>query len=502
MSGVLFNFIPGSGLIDPGIFAEVNSGGQYDSLSYGLVLGHKSAAGSVSPDAITLCSSVEEAAALAGKGSTLYEAFRHVRRKFPLATLFISAIPVSGTPGQWTITVGTLPAAGGDGVIEIAGRKVPLSVAAAEAAATTATNMAAAINAWTDAITQAYLPVTAAAASNVVTLTARHAGTLMNELEVYADPNLSGNIFGPTGRVTIAQSVPATGTASVATTLASLGDYPFDAVISPFSDTTNMDAAAAAFSEVSGRWAWYVQQYGHYWSVRSDTLSNNVTFGLGRNEATATVLHRTPAPTPSWEFGAAYAGRQLPWLFDNTNGNAARNQSDIPLEEIRPPRDRSLWPNQPGNNTLLGSGMSTWRVNSAGQVTIGKAVTLRRVNNQGMPDAVFRNVQVRYIVMHGLRYLRAGLSYRHANKAFALANPNNLPAISTPDDIRTDCIALYGDLVDRGLFQNKAWFAKNLVVVPDASNPGRCNIGFKGVTVNPLDILAINATIYNQTPSA
>lgn len=500
--GVLFNFIPGSGLIGPGNFAEVNSGGQYQSTSHILVLGHKASAGSVTADTITLCNTFEEAAGLAGVGSQLYESFRVARQKSPVATIYVSAIPVTGTPGAWTITIGTLPAGGGTGIIEIAGRKIPLAVAAGAAAVDVATALAAAINAFADPLTQEYLPVTATANTNVVTCTARHAGTTMNELEITSDSGLAGNIFGPAGVLTIAQSVPATGTASVATTLANLGDYPFDMVISPFSDSTNLDAAQAAFSDVNGRWAWYVQLYGHYWSVMTGDTAAKTSFGLARNDATITVLGRTAAPTPSWEWIAAYAARQFAWLTDDANGNAARNQSDIPLEGIRPPRVRALWPKYQVNNTLLGSGISTWKVNGAGQVVIDKAVTMRRVNNQGMPDTVFRAVQVRYIVMIGLRYLRAGLSYRHANKAAAAANPNNLPAISTPDDVKVDLIALYGDLVDRGLFSSKAEFARRLKVEIDASNPARFNIGFHGENVNPLDILAMNATIYNQFPAA
>ncbi len=147
-----------------------------------------------------------------------------------------------------------------------------------------------------------------------------------------------------------------------------------------------------------------MQLYGHYFvEMNGDTAAK-----------TSSASRATTPPSP-WphrradaELGviAAYAARQLSWLTDDTNGTAARNQSDIPLEGIRPPRDRSLWPKYQVNNTLLGSGISTWKVNGAGQVVIDKARTMRRVNNAGMLDTVFRSVQVRYIVMLGLRYIR------------------------------------------------------------------------------------------------
>lgn len=499
---ILFNFIPGSGLVAPGSFFEVNSGGQYASNSRALVLGHKSSSGSLADDTPTLCTTIGDAVALAGAGSQLYEAFRMARRHAPVQEIWVSAVPSSGSAAAWTVTIGTLPPAGGAGILEIAGRKVPLTVAASEAAATTATNLAAAINAWLDPLTLAYLPVTATAATNVVTLTARHAGATMNEIEIISDAGLSGNIFGPSGRLTIAQTVTAAGAASVSATLANLGDDPFDWIISPYGDTTNCDAADAALSDLSGRWAWNVQLYGHYFTVNTGNTAAQVTYGLARNSRHVSALARVAAPTPAWEMLAAYVGIHLTWLADDVSGNAARNQSDRVLEGVRPPRSRALWPNYAVRNTLLNNGMSTFKVTSTSQVAVDKLITMARLNTAGQPDTVFRNIQSIAQTVHGLRYLRAGLSYRHANQALAAANPNNLPAISTPPDIHADVIELYGDLVDRGLFQDKAGFARLLKVEIDAANKSRVNVGLDMALVSPLDIFAANATIWQSFRAA
>lgn len=497
---VLFNFIPGAGLIAPATAFEVNSGGQYESKSRAVIIGHKSAAGSLTDNTLTLCSTIEEAAALAGVGSQLYEMFRVARRAAPVQEIWIASIPVTGNAGAWTLTLTALAAAGGTGTFEIAGRKIAVAAAASEAVNTSASNLAAAINAFVDPLTKAYLPVTATVAANVVTVTARHAGVTLADLELTTDANIAGNIY--TGKIVVANTVPATGAASVSTVLASLGDEPFDWIISPFGDTTNLTAAKLALSDLSGRWAWNVQLYGHYFTGNVGNTGANTTYGLAQNDrhlgAPAIVL----SPTPSYEWIAQYAARQLPWLADDANGNAARNMTDLVLEDVRPPRDRSLWPNYVVRNTLLGSGMSTWKVNASGQVVIDKCVTMQRLNAAGQPDTVFRDVQAIAQTMHALRYMRAGLSYRNANKAVADANPSNLPSIVTPVDIKADVIALYGDLVDRGLFENKAEFARRVKVERDASNPARINIGMDLDRVNPLDIIAANATIYAQYPAA
>lgn len=496
----LFNFIPGSGLIDPGIFAELNSAGQYESKTRILLCGHKSSTGSLPADTPTICATLGEAAQLAGVGSMLYEMFRMARRQAPVQEIWLSAVPVTGTAAQKTITVGTLPAAGGDGVLEIAGRKLQINVGPSEAAGTTETNIAAAINAYVDPLTQAYLPFTAAAATNVVTLTGRHAGTLLNEVELFADAGIAGNVFA--GNLTFADSVAGTGAASLSATLAALGDELFDWIISPFSDSTNLDLVRTALSDLAGRWAWNNQLYGHYVTVMTGNTGAKTSFGLARNDRHISTLGRDASPTPSWEWIAGYGARQVPWLADDTNGNAARNQSDIVIEGIRPPRARTSWPKQAVNNILLGSGISTYRVNAVGQVTIGKCITMERLNNAGMPDTVFRSVQQIAIAAHSFRYFRAGLSYRHGNKAYARTNPGNLPAISTNDDIFADLIALHEDLVNRGLLTNTREFALRLKVETDTTNASRCNINMDLDGVDPLDILAIGAWMYAQYPQA
>ena len=493
--GVLFNFIPGSGLIAPGTFFERNSAGQFEGVSWALVLGHKSSAGSLANDTPTICTTVQEAGQLAGNGSQLYEIFRRIRRAAPAAKIFISHVPASGNAAAWTVTIGTLASSGGTAILEIEGRKVSISVGASESANTTAANLAAAINAWVDPLTLAYLPVTASASTNVVTLTARSTGATMNEIEVFADAALPGNLFtGST--VTIAQSVTAAGVANISASLAAMGDNPFHWIVSPFSEDANITAAKTALSDVSGRWAWNQQLYGHDITVRTDSIANLTTFGLAQNDDHITTLGRFASPTSSWGWLGSLAGRVLPWLTDSTNGNAARNQSDLVLEDVRPPRDRTTWPTAYGTrNALLGSGISTWKVNGAGEVVIDKLITMRRNNAAGQPDTTFRDIQAMAVCLHSLLYLRAGLSYRHSNKAVADSNPGNIPTISTPADIKTDMVALYGDLVDRGLMENKEAFAASLIVERDASNRSRVNIGAYNMDiVNPLDILAVNAT--------
>lgn len=493
--GVLFNFIPGSGLVAPGTFFERNSKGTFEGLSWTLVLGHKSSAGSLADNTPTVCTTVAEAAALAGNGSQLYETFRKIRRAAPASVIYVAHVPVIGTVPVWTVTVGAVPAAGGGGIIEIAGRRINVNVAAGDSAAIVAASIAAAVNAWQDPLTQAFLPVTASATTNVVTLTARHAGTTMNEIEFYIDGSLSGNVF-TTAWLTIAQSVVGTGTADVSGALAVLGNLPFHWIVSPFGDATNIAAAKTAFSDSTGRWSFLQQLYGHYITVSTGSTAQLTTFGLAQNDDHITTLGRFPSPTPSWEFLAGLVGRVVPWLSDSTNGNAARNQTGLAAEDVRPPRDPATWPRDYSTrNAFLQSNISTWTVDAVGNVVLDKLITMKRLNSSGHVDTTFRDIQTMAQVVHFLTYMRAGLSYRHANKSVADSNPAALPTISDPKQIRSDCIQLYGDMVNFGLMENIERFSATLVVERDLSNRRRVNIGMNDVDpTNPLDIIAANAT--------
>jgi phage tail sheath gpL-like len=499
---MLFNFIPGSGLIAPGVMAEVNSAGQYTSNSKTLVLGIKSSAGSLSANSPVICSTIAEAGLYAGVGSQLYETFRQARRHAPEAEIWIAALPVTGAAGIWVATLADIPAAGGAWTIEIAGRKIVGVAMAGDTASTVAAALVAAVNSYVDLATMAYLPVTAAAVAGVVTLTARHAGAILDEIEVTVDANQPANIFNVSGVCTITHPTAATGPVAVSTLLGALGDQPFDWLVSPFSDSDSLDSADSALSDAVGRWAYNTQLYGHYFGVNTANLAGQVTFGLARNGRHTSTLARWASPTPSYEWVGAYVGAQIPWLSDDTNGNAARNQSDRALDGIRPPRDRATWPNYTTRNALLQNGMSTWKVNGAGQVVIDKCITHYRTNAAGQPDEVFRNIQAIAVVMHVLRYMRAMLSYKHANKSLAASNPGNLEAVSTPRDIQADTIAAYGECVDRGLVQDKQGFSQRLQVEIDKTNPSRVNLQMDPAKVNPLDIIAINARVWSQYRAA
>lgn len=493
---VQFNQIPGSGLVAPIFTFEVNAAGEGQQPSRFLILGHKGG-GAIADNTPFVIGGREDLLAQAGAGSQLYEMGRLARLAAPAAEIWGVAVPATGTAPIWTVTVNSVPATGGQATLEIAGRYVQTSLAAGGTAADLAAALAAAINAFVDPLTLTYLPVTATVAGAVVTLTGRHAGALFGEIEIGGFTTVAGNILP--GRITVANPTAAAGNPSLTAALAALGDMPFDTILCPFSDDTNVSAIEAFLDEVGGRWAWNNQIYGHAFIIKTDTVSGLTTYGLGRNDRHVSCLSRYASPTPSWEWLASEVLTAGVWLADSTGGNAARNQTGLALPGVRPPRG-GAGPGYASRNTLLPSGISTFGVNAAGQVTIDKIVTMERLGPSGEPTTTFRDVQAIYCTMHGIRHIRNELVRRFSNKAAVDRNPYQIESQVTPQDVRAAVITAYEDCVKFGLFENTDRFARSLIVERDAGDPRRFNIGLREIDlVNPLDVLAASAKIWAQT---
>ncbi|MDQ0472815.1 phage tail sheath subtilisin-like domain-containing protein [Labrys wisconsinensis] len=495
---VAFNSIPGSGLVAPLMTMEVNSGGSpYDGRSRLLLLGHKISAGNGADGSLYPVASQLEANTRWGAGSQLAQMYRIARANAPTAEIWAASVTDTGTAQTWTLTVGALPGKAGVGIIEIAGERLQVTIGASDTAAIVATSLAAAINAYVDLNTGAMLPVTAAAATNVVTVTARHLGALFGELDFWTGTSAASNIFGG-GVLTIATSTAGAGTPSVSAVLAAMGDEEYDLIVNPWSDSANLAAIQTALDDVSGRWAFNRQIYGHMLYPFVGTFSAQTTHGLARNDRHSTALAVLPSPTPSWLWAAGFAARVFPWLSDGVTGGVSRNQTGLAVSGVKPPRGSSQRWNYAARNTLNGSGMSTWTADKAGTVKVDKLVTTYQLGPLGQPDATFRDIQAMFQLTYGLRYLRIEMANEHGQKAIANDNPGALQAISTPKEIKATLVHAHLQLCRQGVFENNQRFAESIIVERNAGNANRVDFFLPLDRVNPLDILAANATLYSQ----
>lgn len=501
---VSFNQIPGSGLVDPIFAFEFNSAGLYSSVSRMVLIGHKTSAGTIAANTPTIVASQQDADSLCGAGSMLREMFRIVRQNAPFQEVWVMHVAETGAAQTWTATVGSSAAgAAGTGTILIGGEVIQVPIAATDTTTNIATSIATAINSYFNALTGAMLPVTATSSVAVVTITARHLGAILADLD-FNIPTISGNIFTAASALTIASGTSGTGTPTLTTGLAALGDDSWDFIVSPWGDSTSTGAYASTTNDTSGRWSYARQSYGHVWTQVTGNLSALTTAGGLLNDRHLSVIGRASnSVTPAYLWPAAIAARRATWLSDYATGNVSRNATGSTVLGLQGPRDRSTWFGYANRNTLVQSGISTTINNIDGSVSIDKEVTTAQKGSSGQPDATFRDVQAMYQCMHVVRILRTDLLNAFGQKALADSNPGNLPALVTPKDIASSLITSYQKLALQGLVENLTGFTQNLSVSRNASNTNRVDVYLPVQRVKPLDVLAVNATVFSGTiPSA
>lgn len=488
--------IPGT-LVAPLFAFDIQSGGNFENESRLLLIGHATSAGSMTDDSLAACPSFTDARLLAGAGSMLESMFLKARANAPAQEIWVANVAETGTAEIRTITVDSVPAAGGQGVIEIAGETLLISIAAGDTADTVAAAISAAINAYFNRFTKKSLPFTASATTDTVTLTARHKGAYASDIDIHV-PALANAANAFDGNLTLATTTAGAGTPDISGVLALLGDQNFDWIVCPFNDTTSIAALKTLLNETSGRWSYAQQYYGHAFVAKTDTTTNITTFGTSNDSWHLTAIPRYSAggnPEPQYEWLAAMAARIAPWLSDGSTGNVSRNQTGLVVEGIQPPRDRDYWPDYAARDAFLHNGISTWKVDGSGAVVIDKIITMVQTVG-GVPDTSFRDIQRIGQLTYALRKFRAQLAYEHGQRALADANPGNLEALTTLKDIEATLVHTYKGM--SGVLENSGTALANLSATRNSDNPNRVDVVLPLDFVNALDIFAGLAKAYAQ----
>jgi phage tail sheath gpL-like len=493
-----FNRVP-SNIRVPFFWAEINSGGSpYEGFPRPLLIGQKLSGGVAAANVLYgPISSAADADAQFGVGSMLAAMYRIAALNAPFQPIY--ALPLadpSGAAAAGTVSVngGTSLGKTGVGTLYVLGRRVDVQVNAADAAATTAAAIAAAINALN-------VPVSAAVdGTNTyqVNVTARHVGALGNGQEVIVAAD-TPNVF--TGsNITITALSGGSGTPALDTALANLGDEEFDWLAMPYADTTSLNSIRAFLSDNSGRWSPQKQLYGHCVAVNFGTLSTQTTLGAGRNDQHATILGSQASPTPQWEWAAALAGVVVQHLANPPE--LSRPLQTLILDGVLPPRSKLNWWTTSDRQALYTDGIAGYKVDVEGNVRLDRVITTYQQTAAGVPDATFLDIETMAQLMYATRYFKTAVSNKHARQALADDNPFANPAITTPRDIKNTLIHAYNDLVALGVLENGDIFAANVNVERDALDANRVNASLPLDTVNQLRVIAVNETAFLQARTA
>lgn len=500
---VAFNNIP-SNLRVPLFYAEVNAGpNAYQGPSRLLVIGQKLTSGAtMAANEVRLFD--DEAQVLGGAGSQLAEAAIWARQNHPFGEIWLGALAdPAGVAATKTITIASgILGNSGSLVVYVGGERVEIAVAVTDTNAVVATNLAAAINLGYSKFNRALtFPYAAAAATNVVTLTARNLGALGGKCEVHKD--LDGNEGLLQQYLTIADGVTGTGVPALGTLLANCGDIEFDWIAAPYADTTSLNSMQAFLDDVSGRWSPLKQLYGHYLTVLFDTYGNLATAGSARNDRNASIMGVANSPSPPWRWSGAIGGciakdKNLGGEVDQAY-QISRPLQTLPLVGIRPPKLKSDWFDITQRNTLYQDGIAGFRVMVDGTVLLDRVVTTYRLNSWNQPDITWLDVETRAQMVYFVRYMRQRITQKYGRHALANDNPGNQQGIVTPKILKAECVHVYQELELGGLVENSDLFARSLIV-ERSSDPNRVNAYLPTDVVNQFRVFAANVTTFLQYP--
>jgi phage tail sheath gpL-like len=499
-----FNFIP-SNLRTPGFYAEVSSvlanTNQQNQVS--LLFGQMLTGGNAAPNIPVICSGVNDAIAKCGAGSMLalmVAAYVDVDSEAELWILPV-ADNTGGTAATGTITLSGTATAAGNLNLYIAGCPqiygLPLKITVPVIVGMTAAQAATALN--TAIAATANLPASSAVAGAVLTLTALHKGIAAGDVDIRMNYlGTAGGESTPAGlTVTIVAMSGGALNPVLTTALSNLGDQGFDFICNPYTDATSLAAMTSFLADANGRWSYQNQVYGHAFGAVRTTYSGATTLGLTLNDQHATIMPFFDSPTPSfvWAAGmmaaAAASLRVDPALPLQTVG--------IPCVLAPPVQSRFT---QPLRNTLLYDGMSTFKVDPSGNVSIDDLITTYRLNGQGTPDNSYLQVETLFTLIAYLRAKDALITTTYARFKL-VADGTRVPPggnFITPSLFRAALIAQYQSL-SPDIVQDPTDYAAGLTVTINSSNPSRLDVQDDPILTGGLRIVALQAQFQQAVPA-
>lgn len=466
-----------------------------------LLVGYALTTGSAQPNVPVLVGRLDDARTLFGDGSMLarmFERYFAVDQGTPIVCLPIPE-PSAGVAATGTITFTATNASAGTLYLYVAGQRVPVSVANGDTAAQIATKATAAIMAVTS------LPVTAVAASGVVTVTAKHKGLSGNEIRLEDSVlGVNGGEVVP-GGVTIAYSTgnvlaSGAGVPDFSTAIANLNDDPYEWVAMPFTDTGSMTAWNTEFGfSDSGRWGWLRQTYGQIFQARKDGYSGHITWGRANNSPVISTLEdELTSPTPSWELSAIYTANAAKSL----GTDPALPLQFLPLlgHQPAPRQDRF---SKTELNALAQAGLAIKGVLSGSTSTILREQTQYQKSATGRADNAYELVTTLATLAAIFRRLIQAVEQTYgrcklANDDTRIAAGQN---ITTPKLVRAFLTAVYDQMEADGLVENADAFAANLVVQRSTTEPNTLEVLFPPDLINQLRRFNVRAQFRLQFAS-
>lgn len=466
--------------------SQANTGEQSNQRT--LIIGQITASGIATPNVPIISQGLDDAVLQGGVGSMLALMTERYRANDSFGEVWYLPLADAGggVAAVGNITFTAAPTGNGTLNLGIIDQLVTVPVTASLTTTTLAAAVAAAITANTN------LPVTAAAALGVVTITAKNKGLAGNDLAISVNPGGvgSGQVTPPGVTYTITQPTGGTTNPTLTTALANLADMPFDFIVLPYFDTTSLDALKTFLSDSNGRWSWQNQIYGHAFAAMNGNLAAAQTLGAGRNDQHMTILAENGSLTPHWLWAPAYTGAAAVAL----KADPGRPVQTLVVNGVVAPPPASRF-DLTSRNTLLFTGISTFAVSDDNTVRLENLITTYQKNAFSQPDNSYLEVETMFQLMFLMRDLKIDLTSKYPRAKLAGSVARLAPGVNvvTPAMIKSEMIAHYRQLEYNGQAQNSAAFAAGLIVEQNAQNKNRVDILWDGTIMNQLRIFAVLA---------
>lgn len=353
------------------------------------IIGQKLATGTLAVTAIQEVTRADQAVALFGRGSIGAEQvayFKKANRNTPLYVIAAAdaqdAVKATGTftfVGSSTSTVVLR--------FKIGGRQVRMTALSGDAVASLATKLAAAINADLDMV------ATATAAAGVVTVTARNAGEVGNEIDLRVDTKVQPLPSGLT--CTVVAMAGGSGNPDVQPALDLLASTWATKITHPWSDATNLAKTA---EWLRTRYLATSKLDCHGFVFKGGTYGQLTTFGNLTNSPFLTVAGLKKSPTPSWAIAASAVGIAAFYLTNDP----ARQLRSLVLPGVDAPDAADQFLDEE-NDLLLRNGISTFDCVSDGSVTISRMITTYKKTTLDVADRAWLDIMVP-VTMSRIRY--------------------------------------------------------------------------------------------------
>lgn len=446
-----------------------------------LMVGNKLNAGTAAALSMNRVTSAEQAALLFGVGSVLADmaaAHLALNKIHPLFCVPL-ADNVSGAAAVGKLSFTGPATEAGTMYLLIGGKLISVGITNAQSATSIATAVAAAIQAKTDCLMSAVVDGTNAYEVNI---TAKNKGEHGNEIDV-RHSHYEGQKLPAGVGLTITQPTGGSGNPDVTTVWPVIGDEQYLAIVSPWTDSVNV---AATETELARRDGPLVGADGYALYGKRGSFGTLTTFGEARNSKFTTYMG-VKGPSNPWVWASEMAAQ----VALSASIDPARPFQTLPLNVIAPKLAERFTLEE--RNQLLYSGISTFMVDSGGNVMLEMIITTFKKNAFGSPDTSYLYLNTPLTLSY-LRFdLKARLTSRYPRHKLASDGTKFAPgqAVVTPSVIKAEIVTKFREWEEKALVEGFDQFKSQLIVERNADNPNRVDVLMPPDLVNQLSVLGV-----------